>query len=138
MFRAVSAILITLILASPARAEFGAAELAYSNGDVEGAMAEFEKRGAAGDGEALFTLGVIYGRGVDVPVNLAEAYKWICLSAQFDAVNGARRAASLTGPLSHAQIVAAEEEAMEWLDDNAEDTPFVPCYTPGPSEPRRD
>jgi hypothetical protein len=134
VLRSVSAILIALIVATPAQAEFGAAELAYSNGDIEGAMREFEKRGASGDGEALYSLGVIYGRGVDVPMDLAQAYKWICLSAHFGAASGARRARSLTGPLTHAKIVEMEEEAMEWLDDNAEDTPFVPCYTPGPDK----
>jgi len=131
MARWVFTALIVISVCFQANAEFGEAERAYSNGDIDGALFEFEKRAKAGDGEALYTLGVIHARGVDVPRDFAEAYKWMCLASMMGTKDAARRAAILTRPLSHKQLLKAEARAAEWLEDNPLGRTFEPCYTPG-------
>jgi TPR repeat protein len=123
--------LFALLISLPVRADYGAAERAYANGDIEGALREYEKRAVEGSGEALFTLGVIYGRGVDVPQDLVESYKWMCLAALKGTEDAARRARILTRPLNHNQIREAEKLAVQWLSENPQGVPFKSCYQPG-------
>jgi TPR repeat protein len=130
MIRWLFSALIVSSICLPARADFGAAERAYANGDIEGALQEYEKRAAEGSGEALFTLGVIYARGVDVPRDLIASYKWMCLAASKGTEDAARRAQILTRPLSHTEIRKAEELAAQWLDENPQGSPFKSCYQP--------
>ena len=131
MIRWLFSTLFVVFVALPVRADFGSAERAYADGDIEGALREYEKRAAEGSGEALFTLGVIYGRGVDVPQDLAESYKWMCLAALKGTEHAARRARILTRPLSHSQIREAERLAAQWLSENPQGVPFKSCYQPG-------
>jgi len=116
---------------APAHAVFLEAERLYSLGDTDGAIRAFEKRGSEGDGEALYTLGEIYARGVDVQLDLAAAYKWMCLASLKQVKFADRKVGILTGPLTHAQIRKANDEAEEWLDDNPQGVPFKSCYNPG-------
>lgn len=130
MIRWLVLVMSVFVYIGSALAEYGAAERAYSNGDIEGAIEEYEKRAAEGSGEALFTLGVIYGRGVDVPRDLVASYKWLCLAAGKGAEDAARKARGLTNPLSHDQIREAEELGKQWLDDHPQGMEFVSCYDP--------
>lgn len=130
MIRWLVFVLSVFVSVGLASAEYGVAERAYSNGDIRGAIEEYERRAAEGSGDALFTLGVIYGRGVDVPRDLIASYKWLCLAAGKGTEDAARKARGLTNPLSHDQIREAEKSAKRWLDDHSQGQEFVSCYDP--------
>ena len=131
MIRWLITVLIFALLSGPAFAVFLEAERLYSTGNVDGAIRAFEKRGSEGDGESLYTLGEIYARGVDVPLDLAAAYKWMCLASLKKVKFADRKIGILTGPLTHEQIRKANEGAAEWLEDNPQGIPFKSCYNPG-------
>jgi TPR repeat protein len=131
MIRWVFTALLIWVFNTPAHAVFGEAERLYSMGEVEDAIKAYEKRASEGDGEALYTLGEIQARGVDVPMNLAAAYKWMCLASLKGVKFADRKVSVLTDPLTHAQIKEANKEAAEWLDENPQGVEFKSCYKPG-------
>lgn len=131
MIRWVFVAAIVLAFGMPARAEFGAAERAYSNGEIDLAIREFEKRAIDGSGDALFTLGVIYARGVDVDRDLVAAYKWLCLAAQKGTEHASRRARGIARPLTHEQIRNGDEAAKRWLEEHPQGVEFQTCYDLG-------
>lgn len=131
MIRWIFVSVFILVAGATARAEFGAAEKAYSDGDIDLAIQEFEKRAIEGSGDALFTLGVIYARGVDVDRDLVAAYKWLCLAAQTGTESAGRRARSIARPLSHEQIRKADQSAKQWLEEHPQGVEFQTCYDSG-------
>ena len=71
-----------LLLTATAWADFDDGVAAYERGDYETAFEEFLPYAEQGDAEAQRLLGVMYGNGVGVPVNYAEAVKWTRLAAE--------------------------------------------------------
>ena len=114
-----------------AQAEYTAADRAYSNGDIDGALRAYEMQAVEGSGEALYTLGVIYARGVDVARDLVTAYKWWCLAAQTGTKHAGRRARGIARPMTHEQIREAEDLAKRWLAEHPQGVEFQSCYDRG-------
>ena len=69
----------------------------------------------AGDGNALFDLGMLYSSGREGPIDLVAAHKWFNLAAikgRADAAEYRREVAEL---MSRGQIATAQREARAWL-----------------------
>lgn len=78
---AVLAALIILGAAAPAAAGFDDGIAAYERGDYAAAAREFRALAEAGHVGAQFNLAVMYGRGLGVPLDDAEALRWYTKAA---------------------------------------------------------
>ena len=76
----------------------------------------------AGDNFAQYTLGLMYGRGWNVPQDLVQALKWLTLASS-RAVPGPERdvamlaRADVSAKVSPAQRDEAQKLAQDWFDD---------------------
>ncbi len=75
-------LLIGLLLATPAWADFQAGVDAYERGDYETALKEFRPLAEQGDAAAQYFLGFIYYDGEGVPQDYQEAAKWYRRAAE--------------------------------------------------------
>jgi hypothetical protein len=67
---------LLVLLTAPARADFAAGMTAYVAGDLEGSFAIFRPLAEAGDAEAQNQVGLMYGAGLGVTRDDAEAARW--------------------------------------------------------------
>jgi uncharacterized protein len=76
-------ILLNLVLnAQPGwAADYAAGFAAYSAGDYETALAEWQPLAEQGDANSQFGLGLLYGQGFGVPMDDEQALKWYGLAA---------------------------------------------------------
>ena len=74
-------LLIGLLLATPAWADFQAGYDAHERGDYETALAEFRPVAEQGDAKAQSNLGLMYANGEGVPQDLEEAHRWMSQAA---------------------------------------------------------
>src|SRR6476620_7178122 len=85
--------------------------MARTDTGIEG----MELAAQTGTADALFELGMLYATGLDVPVDLVVAHKWLNLAA----MRGNRAALSyrkdLANEMTAAQIAEAQRLAREWL-----------------------
>lgn len=77
-------LVLCLLIFAPARADFNAGMAAYERGDFTTAMAEWLPLAEAGDAEAQYRVGRLYGRGEGVNEDKAEALVWYELAAGQD------------------------------------------------------
>ena len=70
-----------LLLATASSADFEAGFAAYSQGDYETALAEWQPLAEQGDAGSQFGLGLLYANGFGVPMDDAQALKWYGLAA---------------------------------------------------------
>ena len=75
-------LLIGLLLATPAWADFQAGIDAYKRGDYETAMKEFRSLAEQGNTDAQYALGVLYDKGQGLPQNYQQMMKWYRLAAE--------------------------------------------------------
>ena len=75
-------LLVGLLLATPAWADFKAGLDAYNRGDYETALAEFRPLEEQGHAKAQLNLGDMYRFGWGVPQDYKEAAKWYRLAAE--------------------------------------------------------
>jgi TPR repeat protein len=76
------AALSLFVCAAPARAGFADGLAAYDAGDFRGALEAWRPLAEAGDGEAQVALAGLYGSGLGVPADLAEAARWYRRAAE--------------------------------------------------------
>jgi uncharacterized protein len=89
----------------------------------EGAMARLETNtfemaelAAAGNTpDALFELGLMYGAGRDVEIDLVSAHKWFNLAAMRGNDEAKRYRMEIAHEMSKAEIAEAQRLAREWL-----------------------
>jgi hypothetical protein len=89
----------------------------------EGAMARLETNSfettdlaAAGSApDALFELGLMYGAGRDVEIDLVSAHKWFNLAAMRGNDEAKRYRMEIAREMSREEIAEAQRQAREWL-----------------------
>ncbi|MGH8223251.1 MAG: tetratricopeptide repeat protein, partial [Woeseiaceae bacterium] len=72
---------LMLLLATASGADFEAGFAAYSRGDYETALAEWQPLAEQGDASSQFGLGLLYANGFGVAMDDAQALKWYGLAA---------------------------------------------------------
>jgi len=75
----------------------------------------FSKAGEHGHVVAQATLGAYYWAGRGVPQDLSKAYFWSILAQAGGDEASKYRVAVLASRMSHAQVVAAQEQANDWI-----------------------
>jgi hypothetical protein len=65
--------------------------------------------------DALFELGLMYGAGRDVEIDLVSAHKWFNLAAMRGNDEAQRYRMEVARELSKAEIAEAQRQAREWL-----------------------
>ena len=115
----------TPLVAAPALAQdFNRGYFAYSQGDYETALAEWQPLAERGFTLAQYNLGRMYYRGEGVEQNFTEAKKWFDLAA---AQQYAPAQASLAVLYEKGQGVTADhKEAVKWYEFAAEQG-YVPA-----------
>lgn len=85
------AFLVALVLAAvrPALADVEEGWAAYDRGDYSGAFAIFSEQAGSGDPDAMFALGLLYGRGRGAPLDDTAAVQWLARAVELGHV-GAR------------------------------------------------
>ena len=76
MKRTLAAVLLCLLLATPAWAGMDEAKAAYKRGDFATALSEFRSLAERGNATAQYELGLMYDVGLEIPQDYAEAVKW--------------------------------------------------------------
>jgi TPR repeat protein len=76
---------------------------------------DIETAGISGGPDALFELGLMYGTGRDVPLDLVEAHKWFNLSALKGNHEARNYRTEIARELTRAEIGRAQRAAREWM-----------------------
>ncbi|HIF10876.1 MAG TPA: sel1 repeat family protein [Sneathiellales bacterium] len=84
MFQFLITLIVVLLTATPARADFDAGMAAYEQGDFNNAMTEWLPLAEAGDAEAQYRVGRLYGFGEGIEEDKSEALSWYRLAANQD------------------------------------------------------
>ncbi len=66
-------------------------------------------------GDVLFTLGMMYSVGRDVPIDLICAHKWFNLAAAKGNADAVRLRREIADQMSESEIAAAQRAARAWL-----------------------
>jgi len=83
--------------------------------DYSEAARWFSKAAEQGHVTAQATLGAYYWAGRGVPQDLGKAYFWSILARAGGDEGSKYRVAALTSRLSHAQVLAAQQQADDWI-----------------------
>ena len=83
--------------------------------DYSEAARWFSKAAEQGHVTAQATLGAYYWAGRGVPQDLGKAYFWSILARAGGDEGSKYRAAALTSRLSHVQVLAAQQQADDWI-----------------------
>ncbi len=119
--------LVSAVLLTPAQAGFKDGMAAHRQGDYAGALEEFRKGAAKGEGLAIFSLGFMYFKGQGVARDLAQAHMWFDLAAA-QLPPGANRNRARTNrdkvakDLNSAQKAISQRTARLWLERFARET----------------
>ena len=70
---------------------------------------------AGGAPDALFELGLMYGAGRDVEIDLVSAHKWFNLAAMRGNDEAKRYRMEIAREMSKEEIAEAQRQAREWL-----------------------
>jgi uncharacterized protein len=65
--------------------------------------------------DALFELGLMYGAGREVEIDLVSAHKWFNLAAMRGNDEAKRYRMEIAREMSKAEIAEAQRQAREWL-----------------------
>ena len=69
----------------------------------------------SGGPDALFELGLMYGTGRDVPLDLVEAHKWFNLAALKGNHEARHYRTEIARELTRAEVGRAQRAAREWM-----------------------
>ena len=121
-------VVLALLVALSARADYEAGRQAWDAGRTNEALAQWQASAAAGDPRAMLALGRLHLQGLGVLQDYVEAHKWFNLAAsQGDAEALAERDA-LTEKMTPAQVAEAQALARAWRPDEVQ-RPSVPQET---------
>ena len=116
-YRGIAAILLLAPLAA-VYADFQSGQDAYSSGDYETAIAEWQPLAEAGNADAQFGMGLLYANGFGVMMDDASALKWYGMAAE---QNHAEAQANIA--IFHANgwgVPQSDAEAFKWYSLAAE------------------
>ncbi len=106
-------------LTAPAWAGWDEGVAAYKRGDYATALREWRPLAEQGNAKAQYNLGVMYGNGVGVPQDEAQAYMWFKLASSTFPPGENRNIAVksrdiIAKMMTPAQIAEAQKLAREW------------------------
>ena len=112
-------LVVTLLSAAPAEADYEAGQRAWEAGQRDVAIAEWRASAKAGEAKAMLALGQLYLKGIGLPQNYVQAHKWFNLAAsRGDDVAAAERDA-LVAQMTAQERVEAQKLALEWQPSEA-------------------
>ncbi len=107
-------VLLIVVTASQAWADFKAGVEAYERGDYATALTEFRPVAQQGDADAEFILGVMYSKGQGVPQDDVQAHMWLSLAAAQSKESYRKSRDILAERMTPAQLAEAQRLAREW------------------------
>ena len=107
-------VLLIVVTASQAWADFKAGVEAYERGDYATALTEFRPVAQQGDADAQFILGVMYSKGQGVPQDDVQAHMWLSLAAAQSKESYRKSRDILAERMTPAQLAEAQRLAREW------------------------
>ena len=110
---------VILGLTAPAWAGFAEGLAAFDRGDYATALREFRPLAEQGTAEAQYNLGVMYGNGLGVPQDDAQAHMWYDLAASRfppgeDRDRVVKNRDIIAKMMTPAQLTEAQKLAREW------------------------
>jgi len=107
-------LLLALIIAIPAVADFATGLAAYQKGDYVTAAKEWRPLAEEGDAATQYNLGLLYVDGHGVPQDLAEAVKWFRRAAEQGYTEAQHNLGAMYG--SGQGVRRDYVEAYKWLN----------------------
>ena len=82
--------------------------------DMEAALSWFKQAAEFGVKDSQFNLGILYGRGMGVPQNLGESYKWFAIAAKTGDKDAAAKRDEVAGKMEAADLAAVQDRMNAW------------------------
>ena len=111
------AIAVSLVIASPAGADYEAGQRALEAGDPAEAVRQWRAAASAGDRKAMLALGRIYTQGLGVLQDYAEAHKWFNIAASQGEADAVAERDTLAAKMTPQQVATAQKRAAGWQRD---------------------
>ena len=107
-------LVLTLLSATPAGADYEAGQRAWAAGQRDVAIAEWRASAQAGESEAMLALGRLYLRGIGLPQNYVQAHKWFNLAASRGEDGAEAERDALVAQMTTQERAEAQKLALEW------------------------
>ncbi len=88
--------------------------------DYTNAIPWFRRAADRGLRDSQYNLGVLYARGLGVPANLAESYRWFALAANQGDTDAAKKRDDVAKRLDQQTLVAAQLAVQTWEDETSD------------------
>jgi hypothetical protein len=126
-----------LLLPLPVGAGYDEGIAAYRLGDYSRALTELRPLAEQGNGDAQWTLGLMYAQGSGVLQDYIQAHKWLNLAASRGHREAASTRESIARRMTSDQIAEAQRLARAWQPAPAAKpvVPAAPALPPLPSAP---
>ena len=111
---AMTVLILALVAAQPARADYAAGQSAWDAGRTDEAVVQWQAAADAGDRRAMLALGRLYLQGLGVIQDYVEAHKWLNLAASRGEAAALKERDALAAQMTPAQIATAQERAAAW------------------------
>ena len=107
-------LVLALVAAQPARADYEAGQKAWDAGSVGEALIQWRAAADASERRAMLALGRLYLQGLGVIQDYVEAHKWLNLAASRGEAAALEERDALAAQMTPAQIATAQERAATW------------------------
>ncbi len=134
-------LVLMLLSATPARADYEAGQRAWEVGQRDVAIAEWQAGANAGEAKAMLALGRLYLRGVGLPQNYVQAHKWFNLAASRGEDVAVAERDALVSQMTAQERVEAQKLALEWEPSGVQISarpPTPPGLSDAPAEAIRE
>ena len=108
------ALIVALMVATPAWADYAAGQRAWEAGRLTEAVAEWEGAASEGDAGAMMALGHVYRRGVGAPQDFVLAHMWFNLAASRGDEAALKERNDLAAHMTPSATAEAQKLAREW------------------------
>ena len=108
------ALLMFVVWASTAGADYNAGKRARGEGKPAEAMAQWRAAADAGDRRAMLELGRLYFKGLGAPQDYVLAHMWFNLAASRGELDALKERDALAAQMTPQQLAAAQERARTW------------------------
>ena len=126
-------LVLPLVLAMPARADYDARQRAWDAERFTEAVKEWQAAAAAGNDRAMLALGRAFVTGLGVPQDYVEAHKWLNLAAARGDAQAAAERDALAQKMTVEEQAEARRQARAWRTAGGEATAPPPvAEDPGP------
>ena len=113
-WKTVPAVLVVLVLAGPAWADYDAGKRAMEAGRVAEALEQWRTAAASEDRRAMLELGRLFVRGLGVPQNYVRAHAWLNLAAARGEAAAAQERDALAAKMTPTERAEAQKLALDW------------------------